>query len=153
MANPNSSTKDRELFITRTVNAPIELVWEVWTKPEHICNWWGPNGFTCTISKMDLRTGGEWNLVLHGPDGRDYDNRSIFLEIIPFKKFAYDHISEPHIIGTIEFEDLGESTLIKWHMLFDSHEMLVKVAKEHKAEEGQKQNIEKLAAYIKSLNR
>jgi uncharacterized protein YndB with AHSA1/START domain len=153
MANPNSSTTDRELFLTRTVKAPIELVWEVWTKPEHICNWWGPNDFTCTISKMDFRTGGEWNLILHGPDGRDYDNRSRFLEIIPFKKIIYDHVSEPHIIATIEFEDLGEETLIKWHMLFDSHEMLVKIAKEHKAEEGQKQNIEKLSAYIKSLNR
>jgi len=58
--------KDRELLITRVLNAPIDLVWEAWTKPEHIAKWWGPNGFTNTITTMDMKPGGEWNLVMHG---------------------------------------------------------------------------------------
>lgn len=55
-----NNTKDRELLITRTLNAPVELVWEVWSKAEHIAQWWGPNGFTNTITKMDFTPGGEW---------------------------------------------------------------------------------------------
>ena len=54
MENEKNSTKDRELIISRTLNAPVELVWEVWTRPEHIVNWWGPDGFTNTISKMEV---------------------------------------------------------------------------------------------------
>ncbi|HVV07103.1 MAG TPA: SRPBCC domain-containing protein, partial [Puia sp.] len=66
MENKKSNTQDRELLITRQLDAPIDLVWEAWTSPEHIANWWGPNGFTNTITKMDLRPGGEWDLVMHG---------------------------------------------------------------------------------------
>ena len=73
-----NSTKDRELLLTRVLNAPIELVWEVWTNPKHIAQWWGPNGFTNTITTMDMHPGGEWDLVMHGPDGTDYKNKSVF---------------------------------------------------------------------------
>ena len=89
MENKNDSTADRELLITRTLNAPIELVWEAWTNPEHLAKWWGPNGFTNSISKMDMKPGGEWNLIMHGPDGTDYKNKSIFKEIIKHKKIVY----------------------------------------------------------------
>ncbi len=61
MENVKNDTRDRELIITRKINAPVELVWEVWTKPEHIANWWGPEGFTNTITKMEVRPGGVGN--------------------------------------------------------------------------------------------
>lgn len=150
--NPrNSDTKDRELFLTRTLNAPIALVWEVWTQPDHIARWWGPNGFTNTISVMDMHAGGEWNLVMHGPDGTDYINKSIFKEVIPFKKIVYEHISYPKLVGTIEFEAQGDQTFITWHMLFESREQFLEVAKAHKVVEGQKQNVEKLEAYLSGI--
>ena len=60
MQHEKNSTKDRELLLTRLLNAPIELVWEVWTKTEHIAQWWGTkNGFTNTITTMDVYPGGE----------------------------------------------------------------------------------------------
>lgn len=148
MENQKSNTKDRELIISRKLNAPVDLVWEVWTKPEHIANWWGPNGFTNTITKMDVTPGGEWHLVMHGPDGTDYKNKSIFKEIIPFKKIVYEHISAPKFITTINFEEQGEQTLINWHMLFESAEQFMQVVKTFKADEGLKQNIEKLIVYL-----
>jgi len=55
----NNSTNDRELLILRTLDAPIELVWEAWTTPDHIAKWWGPDGFTNTITEMDVIPGGE----------------------------------------------------------------------------------------------
>lgn len=142
-----TNTADRELIITRTLNAPIDLVWEVWTNAEHIAKWWGPNGFTNTISTMDLVPGGQWNLTMHGPDGIDYVNKSTFKEVVPFKKISYEHFN-PHFVATITFEELGEETLLTWHMLFDSAEILTAVAKAHNVAEGLKQNVEKLSIYL-----
>ena len=93
MENEKISTRDRELIISRKLNAPVALVWEVWTRPEHIVNWWGPDGFTNTINSMEVSPGGEWDLVMHGPDGTDYKNRSIFKEVIPLKKIVYEMVS------------------------------------------------------------
>jgi uncharacterized protein YndB with AHSA1/START domain len=147
-----SNTKDREISITRTLNAPIDLVWEAWTTPEHIAQWWGPNGFTNTISKMDMQPGGEWLLVMHGPDGTDYKNKSIFKEIIPHKKIVFDHVA-PNFTATIEFEARGETTFLKWHMLFESAELFIQVVKTFKADEGLKQNVEKFQAYIDEMKK
>ena len=91
------TTTNRQLRITKTLKAPIDLVWEVWTKPEHISNWWGPKGFTNTIHKMEFKKGGEWKFTMHGPDGTDYTNRSIFREIVPMKKIVFEHFN-PHFI-------------------------------------------------------
>jgi len=151
MKNTND-TRDREIFLSRTLNAPIALVWEVWTQPGHIANWWGPVGFTNTISTMDMQVGGEWNLVMHGPDGKDYINKSIFREVILHKKIVYEHISYPRLVATIEFAEQGDQTLITWHMLFESREQFIEVAKAHKVVEGQKQNVEKLEAYLAGLS-
>jgi len=146
-----SNTHDREISISRKLNAPVELVWEVWTKPEHIANWWGPNGFTNTITKMEVNPGGEWDLVMHGPDGTDYENKSIFKEVVPFKKIVYEHVSAPKFVSTITFEEQGDQTTINWHMLFETAEEFIQVVKTFKADEGLKQNIEKLDKYLTDL--
>ncbi|MBW4889812.1 SRPBCC family protein [Mucilaginibacter sp. HMF5004] len=147
----SNSTKDRELVITRKLDAPVALVWEVWTNAEHIANWWGPDGFTNTITKMDITPGGEWDLVMHGPDGTDYKNKSVFKEVVPFKKIVYQHVSAPKFIATITFEEQGEQTLLNWHMLFETAEQFIQVVKTFKADEGLKQNIEKLNVYLSGL--
>jgi uncharacterized protein YndB with AHSA1/START domain len=143
-----NSAADRELRLTRLLNAPVELVWEVFTDPEHIKHWWGPNGFTNTITKMEIDPGGEWDLVMHGPDGTDYKNKSVFKEIVKHKKIVYDHVSGPRFLTTIEFEELGKQTQINWHMLFESKEQFIQVVKTFKADEGLKQNIDKLEPYL-----
>jgi uncharacterized protein YndB with AHSA1/START domain len=143
-----SNTEDRELRISRLFDAPVELMWEVWTNADHIKNWWGPNGFTNTISKMDIKPGGEWHLVMHGPDGRDFRNESIFEEVILHKKIAYRHITGPKFLATITFEAQGEKTLLNWHMLFDNKEEFIQTVKTFKADEGLRQNIEKLGHYL-----
>ena len=143
-------TENREMRIARTFKAPVELVWEVWTDPEHIANWWGPDGFTTTIHTMDFKEGGEWKLTLHGPDGTDYANRSVFKEIIPLKKIVFEHFN-PHFIATIVFEVKGEETQMDWIMLFDTAEMRDTIVQVHKADEGHKQNVEKLEKYLSNL--
>src|SRR5690349_2214586 len=134
MQSEKNNTKDRELLLTRVLNAPIELVWEVWTKPEHIAQWWGPDGFTNTINKMDVIPNGEWDLIMHGPDGTNYKNKSIFKEVIKHRKIVYEHVSAPKFIATIEFEAQDDKTFLKWHMLFESKEQFIQVVKTFKAD-------------------
>ena len=150
MQKNGNDTSDREIRLSRLLNAPIELVWEVWTSPDHIKNWWGPNGFTNTITKMEVNTGGEWDLVMHGPDGTDYKNKSIFKEIVKHKKIVYEHVSGPKFLATIEFESQDEKTFLTWHMLFESKEQFIQVVKTFKADEGLKQNIDKLNSYVQT---
>src|ERR1700733_523738 len=142
--------KDRELLLTRTLNAQVALVWEVFTNAEHIANWWGPNGFTNTITVMDVRPGGEWQLVMHGPDGTNYKNRSVFKEVVLHKKIVFEHVA-PNFMATISFEEQGEKTLLKWHMVFESREQFIAVVKAHHADEGLKQNVDKLEVYLDGL--
>jgi len=151
MANRNeikNDTSDRELIITRLLNAPRELVWDVFTTPEHIKNWWGPNGFTNTIDKMDVKPGGEWEFIMHGPDGTDYKNKSIYKEIVRPERIVFEHVSGPKFIATITFTAEGNKTHLKWHMLFESAEQFQQVVKTFKADEGLKQNIVKLEEYL-----
>lgn len=143
-----NDTSDRELIITRFLNAPRELVFEVWTNPEHIKNWWGPDGFTNSIFKMDVRPGGEWEFVMHGPDGVDYKNKSIFREIVKPERIVFDHVSGPKFQTTVTFVADGKRTLLTWRMLFESKKEFEQVVKTFKADEGLKQNVQKLECYL-----
>lgn len=143
-------TEDREIRIVRTCQAPISLVWKAWTSPECLVHWWGPDGFTSTMHRMDFRKDGEWSLTLHGPDGTNYPNRSIFREIIPFQKIVFEHF-HPHFITTVLFEAAGAETHIDWTLLFDTAEVREIVGKVHNAEEGQQQNVARLEKYLSEM--
>jgi len=147
MAERND-TADRELRLTRLLNAPIDLVWEVWTEPAHLAQWWGPNGFTNSISKMDVREGGLWNLIMHGPDGTDYRNESVFVEVIKEKKLVYNHLTGPKFTATVLFEARGEKTHITWHMLFATKEEFIHTVKTFNAAKGLIENGDRLDAYL-----
>jgi uncharacterized protein YndB with AHSA1/START domain len=86
-ARSNSS----EITITRVYDAPLESMWEAWTVPEEVAQWWGPRGFTITTHSRDLRTGGHWHYTMHGPDGTDYENTTQYLEVVPQQRMVYDH--------------------------------------------------------------
>lgn len=148
MEKANNVTANSELRIIRMLSAPIDLVWEVWTNPEHIVNWWGPGGFTSTIHKMDVMAGGEWRLTMHGPDGKKYPNKSVFIEIVPFKKIVFQHFN-PNYIATIVFEPEEKETLLEWTVLFETTELFETVVKVFKADEGLNQNAVKLENYLK----
>jgi uncharacterized protein YndB with AHSA1/START domain len=137
-----------EISISRLINAPRELVFEVWTDPDHIKNWWGPDGFTNTIHKMEVKPGGSWEFIMHGPDGTNYKNKSIFKEVVKPERLVYEHDSTPKFAATITFEAQGNKTLLHWKMTFESAEALQNVVKTFKADEGLKQNVAKLEEYV-----
>jgi len=145
------SNANRELKIVRLLNAPRELVWKVWTEPEHIKHWWGPSGFTNSISKMEVKPGGEWEFVMHGPDGTDYKNKHIYKEVVKPERLVLEHVTAPKFLITVTLEEQGNKTLLNWHGLFESAEQLEQVIKVFKADEGMKQNVDKLEAYLKNI--
>jgi uncharacterized protein YndB with AHSA1/START domain len=142
----------KELTITRVLNAPIELVWKVWTDPEHIKNWWGPNGFTNTIFEMDIKPGGNWEFTMHGPDGKDYKNKSVFKEIVKHRRIVYEHVTGPRFQARVNFTPQGKKTLLEWRMVFDTEEERDNTVKTFKADVGLKQNIFKLEGYLRSVS-
>ncbi len=80
-----------ELKITRVYDAPVSAVWEAWTDPAQVAQWWGPRGFTITTHSKDLRPGGHWSYTMHGPDGTDYENKTLYYEVEECAKLVYDH--------------------------------------------------------------
>lgn len=86
-----TKAKSNEITITRLYDAPVQAVWDAWTDPEQVAQWWGPRGFTITTHSKDLRPGGHWNYTMHGPDGVDYPNTTTYFEVEPNAKLVYDH--------------------------------------------------------------
>jgi uncharacterized protein YndB with AHSA1/START domain len=86
-----AKSKTNVISLTRVYDAPLQAVWDAWTIPEEVAQWWGPRGFTLTTHSRDLRTGGQWNYTMHGPDGTDYENITKYLEVVPMQRMVYDH--------------------------------------------------------------
>jgi uncharacterized protein YndB with AHSA1/START domain len=86
-----AKTKSNQINITRVYDAPVKAVWDAWTDPKQVAQWWGPRGFTITTHSKDLRPGGKWVYTMHGPDGTDYPNDTHYLEVEKHAKLVYDH--------------------------------------------------------------
>jgi len=79
-----------EIVISRVFSAPRAMVWGALADPWQVGQWWGPKGFTTTILEMDLRVGGKWRLIMHGPDGANYPNEMTFTEVVPFERIGLE---------------------------------------------------------------
>lgn len=86
-----AKSKPNEISITRVYEAPVKMVWDAWTDPKQVAQWWGPRGFTITTHSKDLRPGGHWNYTMHGPDGTDYINKTKYYEVEKHARLVYDH--------------------------------------------------------------
>jgi uncharacterized protein YndB with AHSA1/START domain len=91
MSNDNSTqtTERRDLVVTRTFDAPVELVWNAWTDPQHVMRWWGPNGFTSPTCKMDFREGGTSLVHMRSPEGQDFYNTWTYGKIVPMQQIEF----------------------------------------------------------------
>ena len=146
---------DREIVISREFDAPRELVWEAWTNPKHVVNWWGPRGFSTTIEKMDVRPGGVWKQVMHGPDGANYPNKSVFKEVVKPERIVFSHGGGREggpgasFVSTWTFDAVAAAkTRVTIRMVFPSSSDRDFVVKEFGAIEGGKQTLERLGEYL-----
>jgi uncharacterized protein YndB with AHSA1/START domain len=117
--------KDTDIVITREFDAPRQLVWDVWTQPQHVEKWFGPKGFDTRVDKLDFKVGGQSAYVMIGPDGTEYPSHGVFQEIVPIEKIvttdefgegfeeieSMKNVDLPKILTqTYLFDDLGPRT-------------------------------------------
>jgi uncharacterized protein YndB with AHSA1/START domain len=142
---------ERRIVIERLLDAPRELVWRAWTDPAQIVQWWGPTGFTTTIEQMDVRSGGIWKFVMHGPDGTDYPNCSEFVEVVPPEHLVFEHTGgrsgapREHFKSRWTFEAHGDGTRVVIDMLFATPQERERVVRDYGAIEGGHQTLQRLA--------
>ena len=144
----------RSIIGTRIFDAPRDLVFSAFTDPKHLAQWWGPDGFTTTTHYFRLSPGGVWRFVMHGPDGRDYQNRITYDEIVPPERIVYHHgggddVEPVQFSTTVIFEDLGNGqTRLTWHGQFPSAEARARVIKDYGADKGLVQTMARLDEYV-----
>jgi uncharacterized protein YndB with AHSA1/START domain len=147
-------TSTREIVLTRVFDAPRELIWNAWTDPEQVVQWWGPRGFTTTIHEMDLKPGGVWRQTMHGPDGTDYPSQSVFSEVVKPERIVYSmeggKQGEPshQFEAAWIFEAQGQKTKLTLRMMFPSAEIREEVAKTYGVIEGGKQTLDRLGEHL-----
>jgi len=154
--SPDLESDARSIVGVREFDAPRDLVFAAFTDPKHLSQWWGPDGFTTTTSSFDMRPGGVWRFVMHGPDGRDYQNRITYEEIVPPERIVYRHgggadVEPVQFRQTIVFEDLGRRTRITWRGDFPSAAERDRVIKEYGADKGLMQTLARLAEYMAAM--
>ena len=153
-----ASAEDKTLFITRTLNAPRALVWKTFADPYHLAQWWGPEGYTNRVEKLDFRTGGSWLHVMIGPDGRELPTDNIVLEVTEPERIVYRNApADPRLFGdnpppaftkTVTFEDLGGGrTQLTLVCIFDTEAHREAVIRRGFSI-GTNQSFDKLEAYL-----
>lgn len=118
--------KTNEIRITRIYDAPVKAVWEAWTDVKQVAQWWGPRGFTLTTHSKDLRPGGTWVYTMHGPDGVDYPNKTVYHEVEKFSRLVYDHGGNddrpPMFRVTVNFSEVKGKTKMEMSMALPTPE-------------------------------
>ncbi len=92
--DPTLWTSDREIVLVRVLDAPRNAVFAAWTDADAFCEWFGPDGFTCTVRAMDVRPGGQARFDMTAPDGSGFTNRFDYIEIVPGQRLVMDHGSD-----------------------------------------------------------
>jgi uncharacterized protein YndB with AHSA1/START domain len=143
-----TDTADSAIVTTTGIAAPRARGFEAWVDPAQVVRWWGPEGFTTTMQEMDVRPGGVWQFIMHGPDGKDYKNKSIFQEIVKPERIVYAHLSGPAFRMTATFDEQDGRTTVTMRMVFESAKERDQAVKVFGAVEGAKQTLARLGQHV-----
>lgn len=149
----SAKNKPNEIYITRLYDAPVKLVWDAWTDPKKTAKWWGPRGFTITTHSKDLKVGGHWKYTMHGPDGTNYENKTIYHEVVKYSRLVYDHggndeLDRPPLFRvTVDFNETNGKTKMEMTMTFASPEVATELGKFIK-QAGGNSTWDRLAEYL-----
>jgi len=148
----DSTISEREMVISRVIDAPRAVVFQAFTESRHLDTWWGPEGFTTTTRSFAFVVGGSWDYVMHGPDEMVFDNWIAWRVIEVPERLEYrhgEHADDPNAMeSSMTFVDHGEQTEVILRVLFPSKEARDQAAEEYHAVEGGAQTLAKLAAYV-----
>ncbi|MGM7696958.1 SRPBCC family protein [Microbacterium sp. A84] len=149
------SSADREIVISRVIDARRELVFAAFTEVRHLSQWWGPEGFTTTTRAFEFRVGGAWEFVMHGPDGTDYSDWITWTEIVPPARITMLHgeyRDDPNAFESVPtFAPDGETTRIEMRTVFPTKELRDEAIEKFGAIEGGQQTLASLAGYVTEM--
>ena len=150
-----SPTADREMVVSRLIDAPAALVFNAWIEPKQLEQWWGPHGFKTTVHEMEVIEGGTTRLVMQGQDGVDYPNKFVYTDVHAAKSLSYMHSddSDPDNDAakfgvTVLFDEQDHQTRVTMHVLFKTAAERDRVVKEYDAITGANQTLERLANFL-----
>jgi uncharacterized protein YndB with AHSA1/START domain len=131
---------------SREIPAPPDQVFAALRDPERLARWWGPAGFTNTFKACEFRTGGRWSFTMHGPNGANFPNESVFADIEPLKKVVVQHVSEPKFLLTIALTPSAAGTLVSWSQAFENPDVAARI--EPIVVPANEQNLDRLTAEV-----
>jgi len=131
---------------SREIPATVEQVFAAFSHPERLSRWWGPAGFTNTFSVCEFKNGGRWSFIMHGPDGRNYPNESLFADIESPRKVVVQHVSEPKYRLTIVLASSAVGTVVSWSQAFESSDVARRI--EHIVVPANEQNLDRLSIEV-----
>ena len=138
--------EDRSDIRHKLIPASPARVFAALRDPARVARWWGPEGFKNTIHRFEFVPGGSWLLTMHGPDGKDYPNKSRFTRIVPDRLFEIEHLNGHHFVLTLELNPHAEGTTVMWRQTFDTVEHYARLAEFVAV--ANEQNLARLAAEV-----
>lgn len=134
------------LKTSRTIDASVDEVFAAFADAERLARWWGPAGFTNSFEVFELETGGRWVYTMHGPDGKDYPNESVFREVVPGIRIVIEHIVLPRYTLLLTFAENKGKTTVTWEQDFENETFATKMNDFLKT--ANEQNLDKLTTEI-----
>jgi uncharacterized protein YndB with AHSA1/START domain len=146
MSHTTDPSTDATARTERFVPASAEEVFAAFSNADRLARWWGPSGFRNTFEMFEFVPGGRWVFTMHGPDGSDYPNESVFQEIEPNSRVVIRHVSQPRYTLTVTLSARGENTHLAWVQEFDSAKVAARLRPI--VEPANEQNLDRLQSLL-----
>ncbi len=145
--NTERSVNAMSFQTSREIAAPPSSVFAAFEDSARLQIWWGPAGFTNTFKTCEFKSGGKWSFVMHGPNGRDYPNESVFRDIEPSKRIVIQHVSKPRYLLTVTLDPTDNGgTFVRWDQEFENAKVASGI--KHIVVPANEQNLDRLSAEV-----
>jgi len=142
---------ERELVITRIIDAPRHIVFQAWTEPDRVARWWGPQGFTTVYHDMDIRPGGAFRVCMRSPEGAEHWKQGVYREVVEPERLVFTFAWEEadgkpghQTLVTVTFVERGDKTELTLHQaVFES------IARRDEHQRGWTSALERFAEYLR----
>jgi uncharacterized protein YndB with AHSA1/START domain len=142
-----SPNQDQVIQIQRTIPYSPDEVYAAFADPIRLAKWWGPKDFTNTFEIFEFKVEGRWKFIMHGPDGSNYPNESVFGVLEPGKKIVIQHVSQPHFTLSVSLLPSETGTRVLWVSVFEDPKVVASIR--HIAEPGAEQNLDRLHMHLR----
>ena len=144
------SVDDRTMRTSRTLPFSPMTVYGAFASPDLLARWWGPDGFANTFEVFEFKLGGIWKFIMHGPDGKNYPNESVFAQLEPGSKVVIEHVCAPYFTLTVMLAPVSGGTQVSWEQVFADAETAQAV--KHIVGPANEQNLDRMTRVLASAN-